>query len=238
MNLRSLSKELSMNRILPFAVAGLVLSCTAVAQVPANTAWVRVVHASADAPAVDVLANGNLVFQAIPFKGFTEYTPVPPATYTFSVNVSGTNTTVLTAGPMALQGGMAYTFFAVGKVSAGTLAIMGAGDDVTTAGAGMAKLRVVHGASTAPTVDVFASTPYAPLPSAPALSRVPFPFASDYLAVPAGVYQARVTPTGTKTVAINSGRLPLTGNTVRTVIALDPTTPGGPFELLVIPDIN
>ena len=70
------------------------------------------------------------------------------------------------------------------------------------------------------------------------LTKVPFPFASDYLAVPAGVYQARVTPTGSKTVAIDSGRLPLTGNTVRTVIALDPKTPGGLFELLVLPDIN
>ncbi len=227
-----------MIRILPSAVAGLVLSCAAIAQVPSNTAWVRVVHASADAPAVDVLANGNLVFQSIAFKGFTEYTPVPPGTYTFSVNLSGTSTTVLSTGPTPLQGGMAYTFFAIGKVAAGTLSIMGAGDDVTTAGAGMAKIRVVHGASTAPAVDVFATTPYAPLPAMPALSRVPFPYAGDYLAVPAGVYQARVTPTGTKTVAIDSGRLPLTGNTVRTVIALDPKTPGGPFELLILPDIN
>jgi len=227
-----------MNRILPFAVAGLVLSCAAIAQIPSNTAWVRVVHASADAPAVDILANGNLVFQGIAFKGFTEYTPVPPATYTFSINVSGTSTTVLSTGAMPLQGGMAYTFFAVGKVSAGTLSVMGAGDDVATAGTGIAKIRVVHGASTAPTVDVFATAPYAPLPNAPTLTKVPFPFASDYLAVPAGVYQARVTPTGSKTVAIDSGRLPLTGNTVRTVIALDPKTPGGPFELLILPDTN
>jgi hypothetical protein len=137
-----------------------------------------------------------------------------------------------------LQGGNAYTFFAFGKLANNTLTLMGAGDDVVAPGAGAAKIRVVHGASTAPTVDVYATAPYAPLPAAATLTGVPFPLASGFLTVPAGAYQARVTPTGTKTVAIDSGRLPLTGNTVRTVIALDPSTEGGPFELLVLPDVN
>jgi hypothetical protein len=61
-------------------ISGLWCLCSlsALAQVPANTSWVRVVHASADAPAVDVLANGSLVFQGLKFKSFTEYTPIPP----------------------------------------------------------------------------------------------------------------------------------------------------------------
>lgn len=220
------------------SVIAVISACALTAQVPSNTAWVRVVHASADAPAVDVLANGNLVFQGIKFKGFTEYTPVPPGTYTFSINVSGTNTTALTSGPFTLQGGQAYTFFAFGKVADKTLTIMGAGDDLAAPGMGMAKIRVVHGASTAPAVDVYATTPYAPLSSGPALSGVPFPFAGGYLTVPAGVYQARVTVAGTKTVAIDSGRLPVAGNTVRTVVALDPSTKDGGFELLALPDVN
>ena len=82
------------------------------------------------------------------------------------------------------------------------------------------------------------TTPYAPLTASPALTAVPYPLAGPYLTVPAGVYQARVTPTGTKTVAIDSGRLALQGNTVRTVVALDPSSQGGPFELLVLPDVN
>lgn len=227
-----------MKSLLLSAAATLLCVSFASAQVPSNVAWVRVVHASSDAPAVDVLANGNLVFQGIKYKGFTEYTPVPPATYNFSVNVSGTTTTVLSSGPVTLSGGSAYTFFAFGKVGAGTLQIMGAGDDVAAPGMGMAKIRVVHGASTAPNVDVYATAPYAPLMGAPALANVPFPLASGYLTVPAGVYQARVTVTGTRTVAIDSGRFPLMSNTSRTVVALDPATAGGEFELLVLPDAN
>ena len=49
---------------------------------------------------------------------------------------------------------------------------------------------------------------------------------------------ARVAVAGTKTVAIDSGRLPVLSNTVRTVVALDPAVKGGDFELLVLPDVN
>ena len=215
------------------------LSCVAaLAQIPSNTAWVRVVHAASDAPAVDILANGSLVFQGIKFKGFTEYTPVPAASYTLSVNVSGTSTTVMSIGPTQLMGGHAYTFYAFGTLANGTLQLMGTGDEVDAPGMGMSKIRVVHGASTAPRVDVYATTPYAPLTGAPALSGVPFPLASGYLTIPAGVYQARVAVAGTKTVAIDSGRFPLMGNTTRTVVAIDPSTKDGGFELLVLPDVN
>jgi hypothetical protein len=58
------------------------------------------------------------------------------------------------------------------------------------------------------------------------------------LTVPAGNYQARVAVAGTKNVAINSGRLALPGGSIRTVVALDPSNQGGPFELWAIPDSN
>jgi hypothetical protein len=99
------------------------------------------------------------------------------------------------------------------------------------------KVRVVHGASTAPAVDIYVTAPFAALPNAPLLTGVPFTAASHYLTVPAGDYQARVAVAGTKTVAIDSRRLRLAGGTVRTVVALDGPD-GGPFELLVLNDVN
>ena len=212
-------------------------SLTAAAQVPANTAWVRVVHAVADAPAVDVRVNNNTAFEGLRFKDFTEYTPLPAGTYNLGVFLSGTMTRVINHEGVMLNGGTAYTFYALGRVANGSLTLMGTGDDISPAAMGMVKLRVVHAAATAPTVDVYATTPFAPLTSA-TLSGVPFALASDYLTVPAGVYQARVTVAGTKTVAINSGRVPLMGGTTRTVVAIDPMTANGPFEFLVLPDVN
>jgi hypothetical protein len=58
--------------------AATVFAGMAPAQVPSDVSWVRVVHGVSDAPAVDVLANSNLIFQGLKFKDFTEYTPVPP----------------------------------------------------------------------------------------------------------------------------------------------------------------
>jgi hypothetical protein len=202
----------------------------------AQTSRVRVVHASADAPAVDILVDGNVAFQSLNFKDYTNYTPVPSGMRMISINVAGTTTTALRT-PFTLASGVDYTFYAFGKLANSSLTIIGTGDDLEAPGAGMTKVRVVHGASTAPAVDIFVTAPFAALPNMPLLSNVPFTIASHYLTVPAADYQARVTPTGTRTVAIDSRRVRLTGGTVRTIVALDGAE-GGPFELLVLNDVN
>lgn len=203
----------------------------------AQNARVRVVHASSDAPAVDVLVDGTVAFQGLSFKDYTNYTPVPAGARTFSLNVAGTTTTALRL-PFTLVDGVSYTFYAFGRLANGSLTIIGTGDDASAPDSASTKVRVVHGASTAPAVDVFVTAPFAALPNMPLLSGVPFTLASHYLTVPAGDYQARVAPQGTKTVVIDSKRLRLTGGTVRTIVAVDPAREGAPFELIVLNDTN
>lgn len=202
----------------------------------AQTSRVRVVHASADAPAVDILVDGNVAFQGMKFRDYTNYTPVPSGMRMISINVAGTTTTALRL-PFTLASGVDYTFYAFGKLSNSSLTIIGTGDDLMAPAMDSTKVRVVHGASTAPTVDIFVTAPFAALPNMPLLMGVPFTVASHYLTVPAGDYHARVTPTGTKTVAIDSRRLRLTGGTVRTIVALD-AVEGGSLDLLVLNDVN
>ncbi len=202
----------------------------------AQTSRVRVVHASSDAPAVDILVDGNVAFQGLRFRDYTNYTPVPSGMRMLAINVAGTTTTALRL-PFTLMNGVDYTFYAFGKLSNSTLTIIGTGDDLVAPAMDSTKVRVVHGASTAPVVDIFVTAPFAALPNMPLLMGVPFTVASHYLTVPAGDYQARVTPTGTKTVAIDSRRLRLTGGTVRTIVAVD-AVEGGSFDLLVLNDVN
>ncbi len=60
----------------------------------AGNAHVRLIHASPDAPAVDVLVGGTStkVFSNVAFKGTGTYTPVPAGTYNLDVAAAGTST--------------------------------------------------------------------------------------------------------------------------------------------------
>ncbi len=207
-----------------------------VSEASAQMARVRVVHASSDAPAVDVLVDGNVAFQNLRFKDYTNYTNVPAGSRMFALNVAGTTTTALSL-PFNLMAGQTYTFYAFGKLANSSLTIIGTGDELTPPDMNSTKVRIVHGASTAPAVDIFVTEPFVALPNTPLLTAVPFIASSGYLTVPAADYQARVVPTGTRTVAIDSRRLTLTRGAVRTVVAVDGPT-NGTFELIVLNDVN
>lgn len=223
---------------LVLAMAALVVSSASLwAQASPNQTRIRVVHASADAPPVDVYANGGLVVEALPFKGATGYLAVPPGSYTIEVRVAGTQTTVLTQTLM-LMGGTDYTAFAMGTVSGPQpLFLVTYGDNLLPRPANTISLRVVHAAASAPAVDVYVGGPWAPVTGAtPVLRNVPFGAASAHLDVPNGIYQGRVTVAGTKTIAINSPIVKELSGAVRTLVAVD--NPGGstPFEIIALPD--
>ena len=201
---------------------------------------VRVLHASPDAPAVDVLVDGAKVIEGLPFKEYTEYLALPAGSHEIRVNVSGTSTTVLNATP-TVEAGRDYTAiamgFAGGKQPALSLALLV--DDNTLPVGNQIKVRVVHGAPSAPAVDVYVTTPFEALDGkTPVLSGVPFKAASGYLAVPPSLYQARVAVAGTKTIAIDSHRLVTWAGIIRTIVAVDNKDGGAPFDFVILPDRN
>jgi hypothetical protein len=225
-------------RFLLFAFACALFSLPVLAQ--EQNARLRVVHASPDAPAVDVLVDGGKVLASLPFREYSEYLALPPKSYDIRVNVAGTSTTVLQANP-TLAPGRDYTVIAVGRVSGGSepLSILLLEDNNAEPTPGQVKFRVVHGAPSAPAVDVYVTTPFEALDNkTPALSNVPFKAASGYLSVPIQMYQGRVTVAGTKTVAIDTMRVPTWGGMIRTIVAVDSTGGGAPFDVLLLPDRN
>ena len=112
-------------------------------------------------------------------------------------------------------------------------------DDNTAPAAGNARVRAIHGAPSAPAVDIYVTAPGADLETAtPVLTGVAFGDVADYLEVPAGEYQVRVTPAGTKTLRSTAARSTLESGQVRTAIAVDAPGGGAPFDLLVLADSN
>ncbi|MFA9503988.1 DUF4397 domain-containing protein [Natrinema sp. H-ect1] len=81
--------------------------------VDAGSALVRLVHASPDAPAVDVYADGEPVFEDVAFTDATDYVPVPAGARTVSVRPAGGEAAVASFD-VTLERGTAYTAYAIG----------------------------------------------------------------------------------------------------------------------------
>jgi hypothetical protein len=199
-------------------------------------ARVRVVHASPDAPNVDVLVDDGIALSNVPYLAVSDYLEVPSGDRNLKVNAAGTATTVIDADA-DLAEGSDYTVIASGL--AGAIEPIVLEDDNSAPAAGNVRVRAIHGAPSAPAVDIYVTAPGTDLATeTAALANVEFGQVADYLEAPAGTYQVRVTPAGSKTVVIDSGTLTLASGQVRTAIAVDAAGGGAPFDLLLLEDVN
>ena len=88
-------------------------------------AKVRFVHASPDAPAVDIAVTGGPVLYAnVPFRQATAYPQVAPSTYDLEARPAGSTAVALQVEDVTLRPGTNYTIFAVGLLSNKTLAAL------------------------------------------------------------------------------------------------------------------
>lgn len=156
-----------------------------VTRAPFSRSSVRIWHNSPDAPAVDVLVNGQAVLTNLPYGTTSQYLPLPAGTYDVKVNVAGTSTTVFSA-PVTLARGESYTAVAMGSVK-GTGAAFGVTvlKDATSG----ALLRVLHASPNVPAVTVYVN-------GQAAISRLGTLQASGYLPLDAGTYDVAVAPAG------------------------------------------
>jgi hypothetical protein len=206
------------------------------ATAPVTTAQLRVVHASPDAPNVDVLLDNVAVLTNVAYKATSSYLEVPPGSRNLKVRATGTTTVVIDqTGTLAPSG--FYTVLATGRVA--SIAPVVLTDDQTSPAAGNVRLRLVHASPTAGNVDIYVTAPTADLATAtPTLANVAFRAASNYLEVPAGTYRVRITPAGTKTVAIDANNIALAAGQVRTAVAVDAPGGGTPLGAILLVDKN
>jgi hypothetical protein len=203
---------------------------------PATTADLRVVHASPDAPNVDVLVDNTAALTNVAYKAASTYLQVPSGSRNLKVRATGT-TTVVIDQTATLNDGSAYTVIATGRVA--SIAPLVLTDDQTSPAAGNVRLRLVHASPAAGNVDIYVTAPTADITTAtPTLANVAFRVASNYLEVPAGTYRVRITPAGTKTVAIDVNNVALTAGQVRTAVAVDAPGGGAPLSAILLADKN
>lgn len=123
--------------------------------------YVRVVHLSPDAPAVDVYANGNAVVNDAAFPGGTGYLTVPTGDYTFEVAPAGTTADdVLPVNLSAtLEADTYYTAIAHGYLDSANgdngFAITPFVQDMSDITEGNFRAQVVHAAAGLGQVDIW-----------------------------------------------------------------------------------
>ena len=100
------------------SLAGCGNDSTSNPMAPSPQARVMAIHASPDAPAVDVAVTGGpVLFANKAFQQYTAFTPVDAGTYNLEVRPAGSGTVVLALPGIALQAGKIYTVFAKGFLS-------------------------------------------------------------------------------------------------------------------------
>ncbi len=194
------------------AVLVLTLGLTVNALAADGKAMVRVVHASPDAPAVDVWVNGAVAFSNAPFKGITAYAALDPGSYNVQVSPTGATTPIVIDATLDLAADTDYTVVAVGQLASIEPLVLV--DNNSTPAAGKAHVRFVHASPDAPAVDIAVK-------NGPVLfSNVPFKGVGDYLPVDAGTYDLEVRLAGTDTVALEVPGVALSDQTVYTIFAM------------------
>jgi hypothetical protein len=92
------------------------------APLPANTARLRLVHASPDAPDVDVaVTGGNLLLQSVGYGETSPYIQIPTGTYDLEARIAGTTDLALPLPGTVLAPNYVYTIYLLGQVADGSL---------------------------------------------------------------------------------------------------------------------
>ena len=176
-----------------------------------DNAMVRVVHASPDAPNVDVWVDGETVLTDVPFTAVSDYLTVPAGTYTIQVTATGDTTPVIEAN-LEFAGGTATTIAAYGLLADISAAVFT--DDPTIAD-GQSKLRAIHLAPSAP-ADVDIALQGGDV----VVAGLSFPEASGYLTLDAGDYPLEIRAAGDDAAALQfTASLPADTNV--TAFAMD-----------------
>lgn len=123
----------------------------------------RVVHASADAPPVDVWVKGGSapLVSGIAYGGATTWVEVEAGTYDLELRVSpstAADPAVYATGPVTLEKGEKLSAIAAGLIGstadANKFRVLAVKEEFAPAGSGSAIVRVVHASPDAPTVGI------------------------------------------------------------------------------------
>jgi hypothetical protein len=203
---------------------------------PPNQALLRFIHAVADARAFDYYVNGSKVIDGLVFLKGTAYQVVDSGSSHIQVLPKGDTAVadVVLDTTVSITPNHTYSFYAVGPKA--TISSLFTPDSNTAPANGDIKLRIVHVAPSAGSVDVYVTPLGDTLPDNPTVAAQAFETASLYQLEAPGDWEIRITTAGSRTVAIDDTLSGLTAGAVRTAVAMDNLNGGLPLHAINLPD--
>ncbi|MGJ3240373.1 MAG: DUF4397 domain-containing protein [Anaerolineae bacterium] len=127
------------------AILLLLLAMPVMAQSEQEEVYVRAAHFSADAPAVDVYLNGELVLETFSFPELSDWFTLTPDTYLLDIVVAGqAPENVILSAEYTLAAGDWLTIAVIGLVEANNLSVQAITENVNLTEADFAPVTVVH----------------------------------------------------------------------------------------------
>ena len=223
------------------AVASATVANAAVASASAPTApqaptvsatdgWVRVAHLSPDTKAVDVriaaLAGGSTLYELdnVAYGAVSKYMSLPAGLYTVAMLPAGSNPALkpMISASIDVAEGKASTVSAYGLHKGVKVRVFT--DDLTTPGAGQARIRLIQGSAKVNDVNVETTS------GIPVASNAKVGTATGYAQIAAGPWMLKLTAKKISQLAAVS----LTDGSVTTLLVLDST--GGRLALQPVLD--
>ena len=196
----------------PFEVRAFIddASGAAYADLMPATAMVKVVHASPDAPAVDLYVDGAKAGSGLAFPNNTGYLTVGAGTRAVKVTPSGSMSAVIDAA-VRFDARRSYSVFATGPVSA--LQPLVLEDNLSAPAMGNAHVRFLHLSPDAPAVDITTTD------GTVVFGDVSFRGYTEFTPLPAGTYDLQVRLAGTATKVLDLPGITLASGRIYTVFA-------------------
>jgi len=194
------------------------------------TSYLRVFHASPDAPPVDVYANGTKLASNLFYSGFTEYMPVPAGRYNVRVFPAGQTMNPVINTDVQIPPGTIITAAAVGRVA--DIELLPIQDPVIPIPTGMTSLRFGHLSPNAPAVDIV-------LPDGTKLfTNVGYKQVTNYVPVFPGTYSIFVRPAGTGQNVLYVPNINLSRERFYTIYAIGLVGEAPPLQVVIPLDGN
>ncbi|MFZ3591423.1 DUF4397 domain-containing protein [Bacillus sp. DJP31] len=190
-------------------------------------AKVRVLHASPDAPAVDIYVDGQKVLQGVFFKQYSEYLDVPVGPHTIEVYPAGQMNQPVLRENVTVMPSVYYTLAATGTLNDLDLQPV---VDKPFVEYGQTKARFVHLSPNAPAVDIVTKR------GDVLFSEIAFRDSSPYQNVPSGKVDLQVIVSGTNNVALEVPTLTLLPNTAYSIYAVGLAGGSPALDALVLKD--